>query len=166
MRFLSLFSGIEAASVAWRPLGWRRDAVDREEDRMSSGTVKDVVRAALRAARERYDTWNEISSACRKAFDSQQADDIGLHSADLEVCSIGRCPHPGLAGLWAELEDVLQDGDVYGGAWIDGDDFSKIVALVPSWLPAWAKKLQNRPQTRPCSCCGGRGWVEAEKEKP
>lgn len=23
MRFLSMFSGIEAASVAWKPLGWQ-----------------------------------------------------------------------------------------------------------------------------------------------
>ena len=39
IRFLSLFSGIEAASVAWLPLGWECVAV-AEVDKFPSAVLK------------------------------------------------------------------------------------------------------------------------------
>ncbi len=48
LRYLSVCSGIEAASVAWRPLGWEAAARKREENERTVMHVGAAIKFAMR----------------------------------------------------------------------------------------------------------------------
>lgn len=127
------------------------------------GTVRKVISVALAAARERRTTWRGIVKLVSDSFEHQSGERLGLPASDLEIERLERCPHSALESLWADLASALEEDDAYFDVWLSGKDFRRIIALVPEWLPAWAKKMRGGPtkKQKPCPYCKGRGVVDA-----